>query len=101
MEPERAVLPELDRERLQAVAGPIRWSWNRSNGELGCHECDRFLEGMAALERRRLFAGPGADLSETRPGSEIGVGLRVRHPLDGAAQPHLPVGGLPVKEQSA
>src|SRR6266851_10052916 len=44
MQPERPVLPELDLERLQPVAGPIRRSWNRSNREFRRREGDRLLE---------------------------------------------------------
>src|SRR5215510_1088277 len=88
---ERPVLPELDGQRLEAVAGPIWRPRNRSDRELGGIERDRLLEGVPALERRRLLAGPGADLGEARAGGEIGVGLGILYPLHRTAQPHLPV----------
>src|SRR5262252_2836156 len=91
VQPERPVLPELDLHRLQPVAGPVRRPRDGSHYELGGDERDRLLESVAALERRRLLAGPGADLGEARAGGEIGVGLRVGDALDRAAQPHLPV----------
>src|SRR6266511_6220406 len=66
MQPERPLVPELDQERPQAVAGPVRRSRDRPEGKFRGVERDRFLEGMATLERRRLLAGPGADLGKAR-----------------------------------
>src|SRR5712691_7825906 len=101
VQPEWPVLPELDQERRQAVAGPIRRPRYGSDGELGGEERDRLLERVATLERRRLLAGPSADLGEARAGGEIGIGLRIVDPGDRTAQPHLPVRRLPMEQQRA
>src|SRR3982075_969692 len=101
VQPERAVVPELDGQRNQTVAGPMRRPRDRSDGEFCRVERDRLLEGVAALERRRLLAGPGADLRQARTGREIAVGLAVVDPLDRAAQADLAVQRLPVEEQGA
>src|SRR5215471_14357709 len=74
---ERPVVPELDRQREEAIAGPIRRARNRSERVFRGVERDRLLEGVAALERCRLLAGPGTDLRQARPGGEVGVGLVV------------------------
>src|SRR5262249_42139974 len=84
-EAERAVLPKLDRERRQAVAGPIRWSRYGPDGELGGEQRDRLFERVATLEWRRLLAGPGADLGKARAGGEIGIGLGIADPRDRTA----------------
>src|SRR5260370_21868755 len=68
MQAERPVLPELHDQGLQAVAGPIRRSWDRSDRKFRRGQRDRLLEGVTAFERRRLLARPGADLGEARAG---------------------------------
>src|SRR5712692_4702332 len=98
MQPERPVLPELDQERPEAIAGPIRRSWYGANHEFRGEERDRLLEGVATLERCRLLAGPGADLGEARAGGEISIGLGILDALDRAAQPHLPVRRFPMEQ---
>src|SRR5262249_54192777 len=98
---ERAVLPKLDRERRQAVAGPIRWSRYGPDGELGGGQRDRLFQRVATLEWRRLLAGPGADLGKARAGGEIGIGLGIANPRDRTAQPHLSVRRLPMEQQRA
>ncbi len=67
--------------------------------ELGGVERDRLLEGQPAFQRRRLLAGPGADLRQPRAGGVIGVGLGAETALDRAAQAHLPALRFPVKQQ--
>src|SRR5215475_8045514 len=101
MQTERPVMPELDRQREEAIAGPIRRAWNRSHRVFRGVERDRLLEGVAALERRRLLAGPGADLGKAGPGGEVGIGLLVVDSRDRAAQPHLPVQRFPMEEERA
>src|SRR5438034_8834847 len=77
MQPELPLFPELDQERPQTVAGPVRRSRDRPEGKFRGIERDRFLEGMATLERRRLLAGPGADLGKARPRREVSIGFRI------------------------
>src|SRR6185503_10830316 len=59
---ERAVVPELDRNRHDAIAGPVRRARHRAKCILCRIERDRLLEGEPALQRARLLARPGADL---------------------------------------
>src|SRR5262249_61658720 len=99
MQAERALLPELDQEWSQAVAGPVWRSWNRTDCEFRGVKRDRLLEGVWALERRRLLAGPGADLGESRPRRKISISFRIFDSLHRAAQPHLPIDRFPMKEQ--
>src|SRR5262245_6123389 len=66
VQPVRPVVPELDDERQQTIAGPLRRPWNGPQREPGGVERDRLLQGVAAFERRRLRARPGADLGEPR-----------------------------------
>src|SRR5690242_12635123 len=99
MQAERALLPELDRERHEPVARPVRRARHFADREF--HRIDRhgLLEGKAAFERRRLLARPGAYLRLLGARSEIGVGLFIADPLDAAAQAHLPVHRLPIEYQ--
>src|ERR687889_2028582 len=60
VEPERPVLPELHRDRCDAVAGPVGRAGNLADGVLGGVERDCLLEGKAAFEWARLLARPGA-----------------------------------------
>ncbi len=66
--------------------------------EFGGVERDRLLQGMAALERRRLLAGPGPDLREAWAGRKIGIGLGITDPRHRAPQPDLPIGRFPMKQ---
>src|SRR5262245_42577072 len=61
VQPERAILPELHDNRIEAVAGPIGRARHRPDGEFRGRQRDRLLERQAALERCRLLARPGAD----------------------------------------
>src|SRR5262249_14999381 len=101
MQPEWPVLPELDQEGPEAVAGPIRRSWNRPNGTFRRVKRDGLLKRVRALERRRLLACRGADLGEARAGRKIGIRFRIFDPFHGAAQSHLPVERLPMKKKRA
>src|SRR4029077_3712828 len=99
MPPERPLLPELDPKRPQAIASPVRRSWDGSQGESRGVVRDRLLERVAAFERCRLFAGPGADLGQARTRREVSVLFRVFDSFHRAAQAHLAIDRLPMKEQ--
>src|SRR6266446_10327901 len=94
VQPVGPILPELNGHGDETIACPVGRARYGPDRELGHVERDRLLEGHAAFERRRLLAGPGADLGEPGAGREIGVGRRVLDPLDRPAQPHLAVEGL-------
>ena len=72
------VLPELDFDRLQAVAAPVGGPGHLAVGELVRVVGDRLLQFGARFERSRLLAGPGADAAFARPAGEIGVRPRPR-----------------------
>src|SRR6185437_13166842 len=59
---ERALLPELDRDRHDPVAGPIGRTRDFADGIFRRIDGDRLFEGEAALQRRGLLARPGPDL---------------------------------------
>src|SRR5262249_56446192 len=81
------------------VAGPVGRSWDRTDCEFCGVKRDRLLEGVRALKRRRLLAGPGADLGEPRPCRKISISFRIFDSLHRAAQSHLPIDRLPMKKQ--
>src|SRR4029077_4117244 len=76
---ERAVVPELHRDRHDAVAGPVRRARHGAHGVFRSVERHRLLEGEPALQRARLLARPGADLRTFRTSREVGVGLLRRY----------------------
>src|SRR6185503_4156785 len=80
MQPEWAVFPELDTHWNHSKPRPVRRPGHGADGELGGVEGDRLLEGEPALQRRRLLAGPGADLRQPGAGGVVGVGFGVRDP---------------------
>src|SRR5581483_8726311 len=86
---ERLVLPELDQQRLQAKARPVRRPRYRSDqvfrGVLG----HALFQREAALERPRLVGRPGAELAAALARGEIGVRLLGRRLRDAAFQPNL------------
>src|SRR5262245_3557957 len=94
---ERAVVPELDHHRHDAVAAPVGRARHCADGVFGGIERDRLFQGEAVLERHRLLARPGADLRALGAGREIGVGLGVAHLLDRPAHAHLAPERLPVE----
>src|SRR5947209_5653336 len=59
---ERTVVPELHRDRHDAVAGPVRRARHGAKRVFRRIERDRLLEGKPAFQRTRLLARPGADL---------------------------------------
>src|SRR2546428_2871135 len=56
---------------------PYTTLFRSPNGKFRGVKCDRLLERVRALERCRLLAGPGADLSEARAGRKIGIRFRI------------------------
>ena len=99
MQTERPVVPELDRDRHDAIAGPVRRARYGADDVFGGVDGNRFLEGEPAFQRARLLARPGADLRTLRAGREIGVGLLGRDALDRPADADLTVQRLPVEQK--
>src|SRR5437764_2770624 len=89
VQPERPLMPELDRERHDAEARPVRrprhWPVPISRIDLR----NAPLQLRPALQKTRLIGRPGADLAVSRTGSEIGVRLAISHPLGRALDAHL------------
>src|ERR1043165_768590 len=75
VQPERAVVPELELRGMDAPAAPAGRAWHLADDVFGRDHGNRLLEGKAAFQRLRLFAGPGADLGLFWPRCEIRVGL--------------------------
>src|SRR5687767_6073360 len=99
MQAERAVLPELDFERDQAVTAPIVGTRNLAPGKsLGQARHVR-LERRPVLKRARLARGAGADPALAMAGGKIGVGLGIGRGLDRPAQANLPAEALPVEQE--
>src|SRR5918997_4470392 len=96
VKPERPVLPKLDRDRCDAVAGPVGRAGDLADGVLGGVERDRLLESEAAFERPRLLARPGADAAVARAALEIGVRLRFGHACHRPPRPDPPSQALSV-----
>src|SRR5260370_18419021 len=96
---DRPGAPELDDQRHDAKARPVERAGNGADVELCRVERLRLFECVAALQRRGLLAGPGADLGQPRPGPEIRVGLRVPDFFVSPAQAHLAPEPLPRKNQ--
>ena len=86
VQPEGTVLPELDFERDQPIAAPIRRPRNRAVAEVLGQALDFSLERGARGERPRLARGARADAALATAGGEIGVGLGGRRRLDRPAQ---------------
>src|SRR5580704_6065513 len=94
------LLPKLDLLRHDAIAGPKRRPRHGTDGKFRGAEGDILFKRQPALQRRGLFARPGADLCHARARCEIGVGLFLRHDFDSAAGAHLTPQRFPVKRQS-
>src|SRR3546814_5233992 len=58
----RAILPEFDAERGNAIARPMRRARHLKPFVARLHGREPRLEGRAAIERTRLIRGPGAEL---------------------------------------
>src|ERR1700726_3401223 len=72
---------------------------NNPGGVLGGEERHPLLQSKPALERCRLQARPGADLSKSRPSRKIGIRLRIIDLFDRPAYANLAGKRLPVKGQ--
>src|SRR5262245_53460982 len=59
---EGPVVPELDRDRHDAVARPVRRARHRANRVFRGVNGDRLFKGKPAFQRARLLARPGPDL---------------------------------------
>src|SRR3712207_1864374 len=99
MQAEGPVVPELDADRGDAVAGPIGWARHLADGVFGRVNGDRLLEGEAAFEWPGLLARPGTDAAVTGTAGEIGIRLGVADRRDGAAGPDLPAQALPMEDE--
>src|SRR5271169_3812938 len=93
-----AVAPELDLDRLQAVAPPVVGPRDRGASKPPFVSHDRRFQSGPRLERPRLLARPGADLAPPRPGGEIGVALRAGQFGHRAPEPGLAAERLPMEE---
>src|SRR3954447_1802681 len=99
VKPEGPVLPELERDRNNAEAGPVGRARHLADRVLRGIEGYRLFEGEAALERARLLARPGADAAIARTTREIGVSLVVADPGHRPACSDLPPKAFPVEEK--
>src|SRR5271166_5572178 len=95
----RAVAPELDLDRLQAIAPPVVGPRDRGACKPPFVGHDRRFQSGARLERPRLLARPGADLAPPRPGGEIGVALGAGQLGHRAPEPRLAAKRLPVEQR--
>src|SRR3954468_13191194 len=68
VEAEGPVVPELHRDRHDAVAGPVRRGGHGATCVFRRVDRNRLLEGEPAFQRTRLLARPGADLRTLRAG---------------------------------
>src|SRR5882672_618354 len=96
---ERSILPELDQQRLYAIARPVRRPRHLADNMLGGDLRHALLQRKAALERPRLVRRPGADLAAAGAGGEIGIGLLGRGRRYRPFQAHLATQRFPVKQQ--
>src|SRR6187549_3249264 len=62
VQPVGTVGPELHAVGDQAVATPVRRAGDVPSLEVRLHVLEALLERLAAVERARLVAGPGAEL---------------------------------------
>jgi hypothetical protein len=100
MQPERAVLPELDLNRRQAEAGPVRRARDCAIAKSRSNACDIRFKMGPVCDRARLIRSPGADLALARAGREIGVGFFFRNRRNMAAHAHLAAQAFPVEQNS-
>src|SRR4051794_22269373 len=68
VQPERAVVPELELGRRDAPAAPAGRTGHLADHVLCRNQRDRLLERKAAFQGLRLLTGPGADLGLFGPG---------------------------------
>src|SRR5690606_10682136 len=75
VQPERAVAPEFESERRDAVAAPVGRARHLAYAVLQRILGDALFQGHARLQRTRLQARPGAEPGAAIAAAEIGVGL--------------------------
>lgn len=97
MQPERPVVPEFDRGRLQPHAGPVVGTGNIADAEPGGVFGDFLLQRETAFQGPGLFRGPGADPAAARTRAIILVRLLLGDLDDVAADAHLTAQGFPVE----
>ena len=100
MQPERLLLPELNRRGHHAKAGPVRRPAHRADAKTQGGRRAIALQLEATGQGPRLVRSPGAELAESRPGGEIRVGLGGRHRLRGTRHADLPLDLGPVEAKS-
>src|SRR3546814_12249269 len=99
LETVRAILPEFDAERGNALARPMRRARHLKPFVARLHGREPRLEGRAAIERTRLIRGPGAELRIAAAGGEIGIGLGIGDDAHGAFDANLPAQRFPVERE--
>ena len=77
---ERPVAPELDLDRLQAIAAPVWRTRHLADAELQGVLGHPPFQGEAVGRGARLVRGPGADLGRAGAAGEVGVRPRPRSP---------------------
>src|ERR1700681_3569659 len=97
VQPERPVAPELDGERPQTKARPMRRTRD-ARQRIFCGIARDFLfKCETPFQRPRLARSPGPDLAILRARGEIGVGFRVADRHHVAPRAYLAAQRLPVK----
>src|SRR5262249_39563878 len=99
METEWPLLPELDGNWHNPIAGPVGRPRNVTDGVFRGIYGHRLLERESAFQRGRLLAGPGADLGLLGSGGEVGSRLVLGDVITGPAHTPLPVHRLPVEDK--
>src|SRR5439155_1367651 len=93
----RASAPDLDRARLRAEAGPVRWTGHALAFELALELRDTGVEIRRALHRPALPRCPGADLAPARARGEVRGRVDIGHRRDAPLDSHLAFERRPVK----
>src|ERR1700757_2483353 len=99
MQPKWPLLPELDGNRHNSKAGPMRRTRHCAFWKPPRELFHSALELGAAGERLRLIRSPCADLTVARPAGEIAVGFLVGDHLDRTLDTDLTVQRLPHETQ--
>ena len=99
VQPEGAVMPELDLDRRKPPAAPVGRPRNVAVAEAPGVSLGRRLERGPRFERAGLLARPGADPALPRTAREIRIGLCVGQRADRAAESRLAAQRLPVEKR--
>src|SRR5680860_1362277 len=99
VQPERTASPELDLERNEPIAAPIRRAGDFALTKVLGDALHFRFQGCTACERPRLTRGPGADAALAMARGEIGVGFSLGRWLDRPAHADLASQALPVEEK--